>query len=473
MDICPIYNSDITGKRGTSLIHQSTSGGKAMKLIKHMIFVDIHDNKKLLINSLMGTMDEIDTPIYETLCKWQACEEIVTENDLEAELLSNLQSRGYLVNSYEEEIGKKNEILEVLRNNHIQRQKDQRTVVFIMTYDCNFRCPYCFEGDAYIKKKVITPEQIDVALKLAGEGVQSICLFGGEPLLPKTRPALEYLFNKFPHKTYQIFTNGYYLTEFLDLLLSINISQVLITLDGSEESHNSRRVLANGKPTFKKILDGVDKCLECGINIRIRMNLDRSNYEEGISLREKLLDRFSGYKDNLSFELTTLVGDSYKERIDVMAEIYHSDMKYSFEDRERINDFITKKNSILDHLVYGRGINPLYSYCYAHVNGMVFDPYGDIYPCLGCVGKDYFSIGKYHPLIEFKQNSIRSRNIEKIPECRDCIYSLLCGGGCPLKLDKNGDFFKPVCYSVKTLLHKELPIFYKEREEAMKKTEEG
>jgi uncharacterized protein len=30
-----------------------------------------------------------------------------------------------------------------------------------------------------------------------------------------------------------------------------------------------------------------------------------------------------------------------------------------------------------------------------------------------------------------------------------------------------------MCYSVKTLLHKELPLFYKEREEAMKKTEEA
>ncbi len=443
-----------------------------MKLIKHMIFVDIQDNKKLLINSLTGTMDEIDAPIYETLSKWQACEDIVAENDLEAELLSNLQSRGYLVNNSEEEIAKKNEILRVLRKNHLQMQKEQRAIVFVMTYDCNFRCPYCFEGDAYLKEEVITTEQIDIALKLAGDGVEEISIFGGEPFLPKTIPALEHLFNKAPDKAYQIFTNGYYLTEFLDLLLSVNISQVVITLDGSEESHNSRRFLANGKPTFKKIMDGVEKCLESGIHIRIRMNLDKNNYDEGISLREKLLDKFSGYEDNLSFELATLLENSHDERIDIITEVYLSDIKYSFTDRERINNFITKKNSILDHLVYGRDINPLYSYCYAHVDGMAFDPYGDIYPCLGCVGKERFSIGKYHPLIEFKENSIRNRNIEKIPECRDCIYSLLCGGGCPLKLGGNGDFFKPVCYSVKTLLHKELPLFYKEMEKAMKQTEE-
>ncbi len=438
-----------------------------MQLIKHMIFVDIHNDKKLLINSLTGTMDEIDVPIYETLSKWKNCEEIVTENDLEAELFSNLQSRGYLVNSCEEEVAIKNEVLSVLRKDHLQRQKDQKTAVFVMTYDCNFRCPYCFEGDANLKKQVITPKQIDTALEVAGENVQTICLFGGEPLLPKTRPALEHLINKAPDKTYQIFTNGYYLVEFLDLLSAINISQILITLDGNEESHNSRRILANGKPTFKKIMDGVVKYLESGINIRIRMNLDKNNYEEAIELRENLLEKFAEYKDHLSFELTTLIGDSYDERVDIMTELYLSDKNYSFEERERRNDFLTKKNSILDHLVYGRGINPLYSYCYAHSDGMVFDPYDDVYPCLGCVGKERFAIGKYYPLMEFKENSIRNRNIEKIPECRDCIYSLLCGGGCPLGLDEKGDFYRPMCYSVKTLLHKELPIFYKKMEEAM------
>lgn len=40
-----------------------------MKLIKHMIFVDVDDTKKLLVNSLNGTLDEIDMLTYETLSK--------------------------------------------------------------------------------------------------------------------------------------------------------------------------------------------------------------------------------------------------------------------------------------------------------------------------------------------------------------------------------------------------------------------
>lgn len=437
-----------------------------MKLIKHMIFVDIDDDKKLLINSLNGTMDEIDRPIYETLSKWQKCENIVAENDLEAELLDNLYEREYLVNNDAEEKAKKSEILDTLRKNHNKRQTEEKTVAFVMTYDCNFRCPYCFEGEACQKKEVLTSEQIDAALEFAGANTEVICLFGGEPLLPKTRPALEHIIKKAPDKSYQIFTNGYYLMEYMDLLSKIDIAQILITLDGKEATHNSRRVLANGKPTFGKIMEGIERCLAQGMAIRIRMNLDKENYQESIELRAELLDKFAAYKDNLSFELTPLIGEFAKTRKDIIAELYQADSQYKAEDRERINDFITKKNSILDHLVYGRPIHPLYSYCYAHVDGMAFDPYGKIYPCLGCVGKDQFAIGSYYPAVEFKENSIRNRNIEKIPECRDCTYSLLCGGGCPLGLKETDNFFQPMCYSIKTLLHTELPLLYKEIEAA-------
>jgi len=55
-----------------------------MKLIGHIIFVDIGNNKKLLINSLNGLMDRIDSSIFETMIKWQKCDEIVPDGEWEA-----------------------------------------------------------------------------------------------------------------------------------------------------------------------------------------------------------------------------------------------------------------------------------------------------------------------------------------------------------------------------------------------------
>jgi len=88
------------------------------------------------------------------------------------------------------------------------------------------------------------------------------------------------------------------------------------------------------------------------------------------------------------------------------------------------------------------------------------DPYGYIFPCLLAVGINELAIGTYYPNVEFKENSIRNRNIDTIPECRECTYSLLCGGGCALSIDDYSDVFKPVCFNIKNQIHNILPTFF-------------
>ena len=70
------------------------------------ILVDVDEDRKLLINSLKGTMDELNPLAIETISKWQVCDEIITENKQEAELYTNLRTRGYLDCSNEERIRK-------------------------------------------------------------------------------------------------------------------------------------------------------------------------------------------------------------------------------------------------------------------------------------------------------------------------------------------------------------------------------
>jgi len=53
-----------------------------MKLIKYIIFVDLDSESKIMINSLIGTMDEINTPIYETLIRWKTQENIEPLNTI-------------------------------------------------------------------------------------------------------------------------------------------------------------------------------------------------------------------------------------------------------------------------------------------------------------------------------------------------------------------------------------------------------
>jgi len=444
-----------------------------MKLIKHIIFADIGDGEKIMINSLNGTMDKIDDRTFKTIERWQKCDEIVSNGEYEIDLHKNLMSRGYLVNDRSEELVKKEEILKQLRLNHAKIKANDKHITFIMTYDCNFRCSYCFEGvagvcdkmslkssDSHSRTAVITSEQIDAAFKLVGNELQSIGLFGGEPLLPKNKTALEYIIAKAPDKTYSVITNGYYLEEYFDLLSRVSISSIMVTLDGEEDIHNSRRFLAGGKPTYQKIMNGVEKCLKGNIPICIRMNLDGSNFDDGSRLKAKLLEQFTHYGDLLSFEMSPMLEAPISEKNKIFSELHKSDISFTPEERMQRNRLLSKFSPIINHFTTGAQMKPVYSFCSAHDSGYLVDPYGHIFPCILAVGKEELSIGAYYPKVEFNENSIRNRNIDKIPQCKECIYSLLCGGGCAVALPDYTDVFKPVCFNIKNQIHNILPMFY-------------
>jgi len=92
-----------------------------------------------------------------------------------------------------------------------------------------------------------------------------------------------------------------------------------------------------------------------------------------------------------------------------------------------------------------------------HGNFLIFDPLSDIYSCLVSLGKKRYSVGTYFPSIEYKEHSLITRNIDTIPKCRECIYSLLCGGGCAMPLSSSGDIFQPVCESIRYQIHDLIP----------------
>ena len=451
-----------------------------MKLIEHIIFADIGNGEKLMINSLNGLMDKINNSVFEIVSMWKNHDKIIPITDMEVALFDKLKLRGYLVNDRNEELKIKEKILKALRLNHSKNKANKSSLTFILTYECNFRCAYCFEGVANCgnigdnaeqrtsnRTASMTTALIDAALDLVGNDLKTIGLFGGEPLLPKNREAFTYIVSRAPDKSYSIITNGYYLEEFLDILVSINISKIMVTLDGDEETHDSRRYLANGKPTYRRILSGIVQCLKNDIPICVRMNLDTSNYCEANALKKEFLDRFSEYKDLLSFELSPMMEADVHERNEMFLKLYQEDLSYSSEEMQRRNSMLSRFSPIVNTITQNSILRPIHSFCYAHDNGFLVDPYGNIFPCLLSVGVDDLAIGKYYPEVVFKDNSVRNRNIDTIPECKGCKYSLLCGGGCPLRLSDYSNLYRPMCFNIKNEIHNILPTFYKTKKATM------
>jgi len=434
-----------------------------MKLMSHIIAVQIDDNRRLLINSLTGLIDQVSAEVYKVIEQWRGIEKIVPMGDFEAALYENLKERGYLVCCCEKETSIKNRIIKKLSDVNDKTNKAYKGITFVLTYNCNFRCHYCFEGEHRLKKEIMTQAQIDAALELAGDDLEYVGLFGGEPLLPETRPIMEYLVSKTSDKIYSMFTNGYYLSEYFDLLSQIKISDITVTLDGDEEAHNKRRHLADGSPTYKKIMHGVEMYLSNGIPICIRMNTGKGNFEASEQLRETLIDNFGKYGDLLAIEIVPMLEDSVAERTELLTKLYSADSELSVEERQQRNRMFGKDYSVIDVItVDAKRLAPIYSYCRAHHGNIcLVDPYGHIYACAVSVGIEELAVGTYYPQVSYKENSIFTRNIETIPQCRECIYSLLCGGGCVMSMSSYDDVNKPACSSVHYALHSLLPNLYR------------
>lgn len=77
--------------------------------------------------------------------------------------------------------------------------------MFMVTYDCNFRCPYCYEsevseGGRKWTKKTFTKDLVDRAFDAMLEIEPNrqkhsnlITLYGGEPLLAQNHDIIKYI----------------------------------------------------------------------------------------------------------------------------------------------------------------------------------------------------------------------------------------------------------------------------------------
>ena len=148
------------------------------------------------------------------------------------------------------------------------------------TLNCNFRCTYCFEEHRDVNLTDCTLERIKkmVELKLQeGYSRLSIDWYGGEPLLNMSgikelsqffiqlcnERAIEYVAS--------ITTNGYTFSPDIQReLFSLGVAHAQITLDGSKEIHDKRRILLDGNSSFDTIKNNIINACE-GMTISLRI----------------------------------------------------------------------------------------------------------------------------------------------------------------------------------------------------------
>lgn len=257
------------------------------------------DKSCLIYNTVTSAILELDTDYeksYYEMKEGKKC----SKPDLESALLEG----GMLVED------DKDEFAELLIRNKIERFADSNlTLTIAPTMACNFCCPYCYEkGREYITMSETVQDQLTSQLKEKYQHIHELTVswYGGEPLL--AIETIEKLTKKIKSVlplgckyNADMVTNGYKLTRRVaEKLKDMDIHYIQVTLDGSKQAHDSRRILHNHQPTFEHILDNIRECADI-LNISIRINVDKTNINEATEIFD-WLERY-GLKGRVGYYL--------------------------------------------------------------------------------------------------------------------------------------------------------------------------
>ena len=419
----------------------------------------INSRYTLINNTLTGALDIIGNDIWSLV-------EGKKFNSINAEPLSNLIERGYLYY----DLKKEDEILVTLYDNYIKKASTRPLrFVFCPSYQCNLKCTYCFEMELpsnpykYMNGKILD-DSIKAAEEISKEKsgkVDSVELFGGEPLLLKNKPLIKKIlkFAREKDAPITIITNGVLAKDFIDLLLPAKekIDMLQITVDGPPEIHDKRRKFPSGKGSFNKISKSIDLLLKNNINTNIRVNIDNTNIEHIFDLYEYVSKKSWLKHPNFSIRLALVIDHSTMDYNNViipeekllerLIEVYD---KYPVLE-DKFGFYIFKPlRHILDIVKGAPNVSPKFFNCESNLLELnVFCPDGYIYACGESIGKPDYAIGKFSPRLEFypdKEKLWTERTILNIEKCRTCKFAPLCGGGCAFSsILIYKDNSKPIC----------------------------
>lgn len=326
---------------------------------------------------------------------------------------------------------------------------------------CNLACRYCYylgkkhEEDHSCNSKIINYSLLEKAIReyiLENPSNPSFVWHGGEPLLAP----LEFYQNvleiqkKYARNIYvenSIQTNGTLLNDNYCEFFAKNNWLVGISIDGPKDIHDKYRKTADGKPTFEKVMKGIELLKKHGVQWNAMAVI--SDY------CAKYPNRFYEFFKGIScqfIQFTPLVERNLKES-SKLASLQDEGVISNYSVRPEswgnflcdiFDKWIAKdvgeifiqifESTLANWLNITPGVCTMSDSC---SSSLVLSHNGDIYPC------DHFVFPHYKLGNLYEQNFTQLRDNRKIKnfalmktellpdECKQCEFYFACKGECP------------------------------------------
>ncbi|MBC8207549.1 MAG: geopeptide radical SAM maturase [Desulfobulbaceae bacterium] len=344
---------------------------------------------------------------------------------------TQLREMGLLVDDQAEE---QEQVLGYM--NEINRLTPNLTVAVVLGMECNFSCPYCFEGLQKGNKSMsdATADQLIHFIKerlRPGKNKLKLQLYGGEPLLYSRRilslakqlkPFAEEQGGSF---SMDMVSNGSLLNEkIVDKLTPWGLDGVKVTLDGPPEIHNRNRPFKSGEKSFAIIIENLKKVCS-KTKIRLGGNYSQDNYHQFPAVLDLLTAEGVGPEsiELVNFNMVMQVNES------VTGNRFQGGCSSVNEPWLRDASLYVRQE------VLRRGyavpeISP--QPCAVEMDDAYtvhFD--GSLYKCVTWIGNEAYKIGDiWNGADDSYLHTHHVGHWKKNEECRACIYLPLCFGGC-------------------------------------------
>ncbi len=198
-----------------------------------------------------------------------------------------------------------------------------------ITYQCNNNCLSCIIPEkAYCKEKV---EKDDVIRLLDDENPEIIAIGGGEPSIdPDFFDILRFAAEKNPEAVIKILSNGRYFfyEESVKKLLKVikgndNKFEVHISIYGTEKVHEK---ITRSKNSFKQTLKGIKNLLDSGIEVNLRIIVNRQNYRNLNELSDMIVEDLDNI-NKIIFIFSRYMGKAQKN-IEEVSVKYDESVEY-------------------------------------------------------------------------------------------------------------------------------------------------